>query len=144
MRLDRAAIERRVPHAGAMCLLDTVLDWDSQIIECEAAEPGPSHPLARASRLPAIAAAEYAAQATAVHGALLDGVADARPGMLAKLTGLELGADPVPAAGGRLAIHCELLGRTDAGSQYGFLFCNARGLLARGRLIIATRAEPVR
>jgi len=147
MKLDRAAIARRVPHAGTMCLLDTVLDWDGATIDCEAPEPGPAHPLARDGRLPAIAAAEYAAQATAVHGALLDGLEIARPGMLAKLTGLELGVDPVAPAGGRLAIHCELLGRTDAGCQYGFLVCNARGLLARGRMIVATqsvdtRAEP--
>ncbi len=142
MRLDHAAIAQRVPHAGTMCLLDSVLDWDSRIIECEATEPGPAHPLAREGRLPAIAAAEYAAQATAVHGALLDGVDEARPGMLAKLSGLELGADPVPLDGGRLAIHCELLGRTDAGSQYSFLVCNARGLLASGRLIVATQSEP--
>src|SRR5690606_23706979 len=88
MKLDRAAIALRVPHAGAMCLLDAVIDWDGRIIECEAIEPGPAHPLAREGRLPAIAAAEYAAQATAVHGALLDGVDAPRPGMLAKLSGL--------------------------------------------------------
>lgn len=142
MKLDHAAIARRVPHAGAMCLLDAVVDWNGHSIECEAAEPGPAHPLAREGRLPAIAAAEYAAQATAVHGALLDGIDGARPGMLAKLSGIELGADPVPPGGGRLAIRCELLGRTDGGSQYEFIVSNRGGLLASGRLIVATRNGP--
>lgn len=144
MKLDHAAIAQRVPHTGVMCLLDAVVDWDARIIECEAGEPRPEHPLAREGRLPAIAAVEYAAQATAVHGALLDGVDEARPGMLAKLSGVELGADPVPLDGERLTVRCELLGRTDAGSQYEFVVRNRTGLLARGRLIVATRTEPAR
>ena len=68
--LDRAAIARRVPHAGDMCLLDAVVRWDATAIECHAGVPRERHPLARDGVVPAVAAIEYAAQATAVHGAL--------------------------------------------------------------------------
>src|SRR5436853_7541423 len=70
--LGRDEIQRRVPHAGAMCLLDMVTRCDASCIECEAAAPVGGHPLARDGGVPAVAAVEYAAQATAVHGALLD------------------------------------------------------------------------
>ena len=70
--LDHAAIAARVPHAGAMCLLDSVVSWDEQHIECRAAShASPTHPLAQDGRLPATAAIEYAAQAMALHGCLV-------------------------------------------------------------------------
>lgn len=59
-----------VPHAGPMCLLDRVLDWDADQIRCEATVSGP-HPLKIGARLPATALIEYAAQAMAAHGRLL-------------------------------------------------------------------------
>jgi len=35
--IDKAAIRRLIPHAGAMCLLDTVIAWDETSITCETA-----------------------------------------------------------------------------------------------------------
>ena len=32
MRLDRAWIERHIPHQGRMCLLDEVLEWSTEQI----------------------------------------------------------------------------------------------------------------
>jgi hypothetical protein len=81
----RADIERMLEHAGDMCLLDSTIAWDNQQIRCSAPAPQAGHPLMREGRLPAIAGAEYAAQAAALHGALLDGVSTPRPGMLANL-----------------------------------------------------------
>ena len=91
MTLDRAAIERRLPHAGDMCLLDAVQQWDATDITCVAAAPSAAHPLARGGVVPAVAAAEYAAQATAMHGALLGG-GRTPAGMLAKLSNVEFHA----------------------------------------------------
>ena len=34
--LDRAAIAARIPHQGAMCLLDAVVDWSATAISCRA------------------------------------------------------------------------------------------------------------
>ena len=40
MMPDRARIEQLVPHAGAMCLLDAVTQWDAAQITCSSHEPG--------------------------------------------------------------------------------------------------------
>lgn len=73
--LDRQAIAARIPHAGAMCLLDRVISWDEQHIECAAfggaSIHGRPHPLAQDGKVPATAAIEYAAQAMALHGRLV-------------------------------------------------------------------------
>lgn len=69
MTLTRADIERLVPQRGMMCLLDEVFAWDATHIKCTATSPGLTHPLGRDLKLPAIAAIEYAAAPTAVHGA---------------------------------------------------------------------------
>ena len=37
MKIDRAGIERLVPHAGAMCLLDAVTQWSPDSISCTSA-----------------------------------------------------------------------------------------------------------
>ena len=105
--LDRAGIAARVPHRGRMCLLDRLLGWDAQAIECSATgHADAAHPLRTASGLLAPAAIEYAAQAMALHGALLaraTGV-PATPGFLASARGvqlhrLRLDDLPVPAPG---------------------------------------------
>lgn len=83
--LDRAGIERRVPHQGAMCLLEEVLEWNEQRIVCRAtSHRDAANPLRSASRLAAIIGVEYAAQAVAVHGSLTSG-ATPRKGYLAGL-----------------------------------------------------------
>ena len=70
--LTKAEIAKLIPHAGSMCLLDRVVTWNSETIECEAINHRDSHhPLARDGVLDTMAAIEYAAQAMAVHGALL-------------------------------------------------------------------------
>ena len=93
--LDRDAIARLVPHAGAMCLLDRALSWDAEGIACEAdRHRDPANPLRRDGRLPAICGVEYALQAMALHGALLaPGGAAAQPaGYLSSLRDVSLGA----------------------------------------------------
>lgn len=55
-----------------MCLLDGVLDWDAQNVRCVSrAHRSPDNPLRARSQLGAICGIEFAAQAMAVHGALL-------------------------------------------------------------------------
>ena len=71
MRLTKAEIAGLIPHAGAMCLLDGVLDWDGQRVRCVAHGHGDAaNPLRYGGGLHAIAGVEYAAQAMAVHGGL--------------------------------------------------------------------------
>lgn len=70
--LVKNEIAARIPHSGAMCLLDRVVSWNNETIICEANNHrDQDHPLARDGMLDTMAAIEYAAQAMAVHGALI-------------------------------------------------------------------------
>ena len=71
MPLDKAEIRTLIPHAGLMCLLDSVLTWDDQSIICTSeTHRDPANPLRRDERLSALHAFEYGAQAAGVHGGL--------------------------------------------------------------------------
>ena len=72
MTIDRAWIQRHIPHQGSMCLLEAVRHWSDSDIECCAdSHRALDNPLRNAHGLPVSAGIEYAAQAMAVHGALL-------------------------------------------------------------------------
>ena len=72
MPLDHEWIEQHIPHKGRMCLLDEVLAWDAKRIRCRSATHRVSdNPLRAHGRLGAACGIEYAAQAMAVHGALM-------------------------------------------------------------------------
>jgi predicted hotdog family 3-hydroxylacyl-ACP dehydratase len=135
--LNRADIERRVPHAGAMCLLDAVTQWNATSIVGQATEPTGQHPLARTGGVPAVAAVEYAAQAAAVHGALLDDTAAPRPGMLAKLSDVELAPGFIT---GTVHVRADLLSRVATGCMYSFSVHDAQACRARGRQLVAFSA----
>ena len=135
--LSAAQIRSRVPHAGSMSLLDAVTCWDETSIACEATAPTADHPLARGPGVPAVAAIEYAAQATAIHGSLLDERAAPRNGMLAKLSEVELAPGYLR---GPLRIHAELMSRSDSGCLYSFTVRDAERCCARGRLLVAFAA----
>jgi predicted hotdog family 3-hydroxylacyl-ACP dehydratase len=90
--LDRAWIAARIPHQGSMCLLDRVETWDAQRVRCIASSHRAiDNPLRAHGRLAAACGIEYAAQAMAVHGALL-AAEKARPraGLLASVRGVKL------------------------------------------------------
>ena len=72
MPLDRQWIEQHIPHKGRMCLLDEVLAWDAARIRCRSnTHRAAENPLRAHGRLGAACGIEYAAQAMAVHGALI-------------------------------------------------------------------------
>ncbi len=135
--LTRAQIEGRIPHAGSMVLLDRLVRYDQTHIECEAAPPTPEHPLARAEGVPAVAAVEYAAQAAALHGALLDGNSEPRHGMLAKLSEVELVGRWLGGPSSPITVQAELLVRGMSGCMYSFTVHDEQGSGARGRLLVA-------
>jgi len=73
-RLDADAIYRRIPHAGAMRLLDEVVFWDGKAIVCLAtSHMDRDNPLRERGALSNVHALEYAAQAVAVHASLING-----------------------------------------------------------------------
>lgn len=91
--LDHAGIADRVPHSGTMCLLARLEQWDGERIVCSATSHlDANNPLRTASGLLSPCAIEYAAQAMALHGALIgQDVGDAaKPGFLASARGVQL------------------------------------------------------
>jgi predicted hotdog family 3-hydroxylacyl-ACP dehydratase len=93
MQLNRAWIEAHIPHRGSMCLIDAVVNWSSERISCRSGgHRAADHPLRVHGRLGVACGIEFAAQAMAVHGALLADASDAKPlaGFLASVRGVRL------------------------------------------------------
>lgn len=85
MLLDKQALCELIPHAGSMCLLDSVLHWDDDSIHCVShSHRDIENPLRTETGLASINAVEYGAQAMAVHGGLLLG-GQVPPGYLASV-----------------------------------------------------------
>lgn len=83
--MEKADFEKLIPHAGRMCLLDRVLDWDEVSLTAETlTHRSPDHPLRSGEGLDAVHALEYGAQAMAIHAALSTGDGT-RPGAEAGL-----------------------------------------------------------
>jgi predicted hotdog family 3-hydroxylacyl-ACP dehydratase len=136
VRLDRVWIEQHIPHRGRMCLLDEVRSWDIGQVECATrTHRAADHPLRTYGRLGASCALEYAAQAMAVHGALLDSGAGsgARFGLLASARGVELYVARLDDLEGELLVRAEALQTSADSALYGFSLSHAQQLLAQGR-----------
>jgi predicted hotdog family 3-hydroxylacyl-ACP dehydratase len=91
--LARDGIAALIPHSGRMCLLARLEAWDAQRIVCTATNHRDAdHPLRTANGLLSPCAIEYAAQAMALHGALIgqEGGTAASPGYLASARGVQL------------------------------------------------------
>src|SRR5262245_27815177 len=120
-QLDRASIAMRVPHAGAMCLLERVVDWDDAHIRCMAiSHRAADNPLREVNRLPVWAGVEYAAQAAAVHSALKQSRVEPREGVLAALRNIEAQCDRLDCIEGELTIDATLRHGDAAGAIYAF------------------------
>lgn len=69
---DRAGILKLIPHQGASCLLDAVVEWDAERIVCtSSSHRAPDNPLRHGGQLSPLALIEYGAQAMAIHAGLL-------------------------------------------------------------------------
>ncbi len=91
--MNHAGIAALIPHSGRMCLLAHLERWDADGIVCSAtSHRDADNPLRTASGLLAPCAIEYAAQAMALHGALIGQAAGApaTPGYLASARGVQL------------------------------------------------------
>ena len=142
MPLDRDWIAAHIPHRGAMCLLDGVLEWDERRIVCRAASHRDvANPLRVAGILPAACGIEYGAQAMAVHGALLD--AHGAPlgrGFLASVRAVRLRAARLDDVEGPLQVSAERLGGEDDHVLYAFSIAGDAGELVSGRAAVVLDA----
>ncbi|MDR9435515.1 MAG: hypothetical protein RI563_01455 [Thiohalophilus sp.] len=71
--IDKNRICKRIPHAGDMCLIESVMQWDKDSITClSRTHVDTNNPLRDANKLPVSALVEYGAQTMAIHGALVN------------------------------------------------------------------------
>jgi len=129
-----------------MCLLDRVLRWDQAGIECSSTtHRAPDHPLRAGGRLGAACLIEYAAQAMAVHGALLAPAAagDARVGLLASVRNVDLFVVALDGLSGELLIAADRQHGDARGVLYGFRISHGPQLLAQGRAAVLLDATGV-
>lgn len=131
-----------------MCLLERVSAWDAQQIRCEASSHRDSNnPLRAHGRLGAACGIEYAAQAMAVHGALLAesgaGAASQGPtlGYLASVRGVTLQVDRLDDLSDALSIHAERLSGDSTTILYSFTVHAGRRLLLGGRAAVILDAQ---
>lgn len=139
MNIDRDWILAHIPHQGSMCLLDTATQWGDTDIVCRASSHrDPANPLRGPDGLGITAGIEYAAQAMAVHGALLDkDLAEARAGYLASTRDVVWHARWLHDVVGDLTIRAERLSASAANVMYLF------ELHGDGRLLMAGRATVI-
>ena len=141
--ITRESFEALVPHKGAMCLWDEVVDWDAQRIMLRThRHRDRSHPLRSHDRLRAVHLCEYGAQAMAVHGGLrarADG-GSARPGLLVALRAVELHVARIDDLPGALECEAEVLVEGEDSQQYAFRIRHAGVLLAEGRAAVMLQA----
>ena len=138
-RIDRARITALIPHQGAMCLWDEVLDWDAGAIRLRTTGHRASdNPLRSDGGLRAVHLCEYGAQAMAVHGGLLASAAGgaAPPGVLVALRGVQLHVARIDGLAGDLVCEAERLVASDRSQQYGFRISHDQVLLAEGRAAV--------
>lgn len=159
--LDRAWIAARIPHSGAMCLLDTVDAWDDTHIRCTATSHRDAHnPLRSQGRLASVCGIEYAAQAMAVHGALAgtgDGTGDGmrdpvatvaavaasrpRVGYLASVRNVEARVARLDTFDAPLTVEAERMGGDGNTVLYGFTVRCGDEVLLRGRAAVMLDAS---
>ena len=150
MRLDRAWIERHIPHHGSMCLLDEVVSWDADRISCSSgSHRAADNPLRAGGRLGIACGIEYAAQAMAVHGALAGGALEVgspaagwpAPGILAGVRGVlfhVLRLDDVP---GELICDAVRVAGDRGTALYEFELRSAATRLLTGRATVVLEAK---
>lgn len=134
---DHAWIAAHLPHAGDMCLLEAVVDWDESSLRARASNHGAlNHPLRHGGELPIAAGIEYGAQAAAAHGAL----STQKPsgaGMIAAVRSVAFHARRLDNVAGDLDIRVEQLGGAGAGVIYRFAVSASGAVLVEGRVTVA-------
>jgi predicted hotdog family 3-hydroxylacyl-ACP dehydratase len=139
LALDRAAIAALLPHQGAMCLLDGVLEHDEAHIVCiSSRHRDPAHPLAADGRLSPVVAIELAAQAMALHGALAGGgAAGTMHGRLARVRDCVLECDRMDVLTAPLVVEAVRIAGGARALSYRFSVRAGRDGVASGTVLVA-------
>ena len=143
MLMSQSEIAARIPHQGSMCLLDAVREWSGEAITCTASShTDPANPLRADGRLGAANGIEYAAQAMAIHGALLAGNdGQPRQGYLTSVRGVTLHAARLDDLAGELIVRAERLSGDANNILYQFSVSHADRCLLAGRAAVVLDAS---
>lgn len=139
-------IADRIPHQGRMCLLDGVLEADSERMVCSARNHHDStHPMRTNNRLGSACGIEYAAQAMALHGAVLahlQGHGGPDAGYLVSVRELRLSVRRLDDVIGALRIAVERLAAGGQNCAYTFELHEDNGpLLLQGRAHVVLKTS---
>jgi predicted hotdog family 3-hydroxylacyl-ACP dehydratase len=138
-RLGRDEILMLIPHGGAMCLLDEVLEWDAVSVLCLSHRYRASdNPLRRADgTLGSACGIEIAAQAMAVHGRLT-APAEGQPlhGYLVSLREVHLARPRLDEVSGSMTISATRLMGDTRGATYSFSVTNQGIDMLSGRATV--------
>lgn len=126
-----------------MCLLDEVVHWNATRVQCRSStHRDPTNPLRARDRLAAVCGIEYAAQAMAVHGALIASRIAASPknapvgGYLASVRNVTLFANRLDDIETDLVATAELVTGDERTVLYDFSVSANNQVLVTGRATI--------
>lgn len=137
VKMTADEIATLIPHGRGMSMISEVVAWDANTIHCRSDRLSePENPLSENGELTAIVLIEYAAQAAAVHGALLNSaLGENRPAYIGAVKNIELF---VQQANNResIDIHADCLMNNGAGAIYEVAI-QQQQMLLRGKLILS-------
>jgi len=144
--LDHTWIAAHIPHQGSMCLLDRVIEWSESSINCRATSHNdPGNPLRAEGRLGAANGIEYAAQAMAIHGALLANADDQpRQGYLTSVRSVTLNVARLDDLPGELSVQAERLPGDSNNILYQFSLSHDGRCLLEGRAAVVLDASALK
>ncbi|MDJ0805481.1 MAG: hypothetical protein QNJ78_01475 [Gammaproteobacteria bacterium] len=142
--LDRIALCRLIPHAGGMCLLDEVLNWDQDSVVClSRSHRRGDNPLRELAGLDGMHAIEYGAQAMAVHGGLLAKASGSpiQAGYLVSVSNVKLRVDRLDLIESPLIVSARQLMADGGNLLYQFEVSAESTSVATGRAAVIARGE---
>ena len=137
--IEQSEIRTLIPHAHAMCLLERVINWTNDDIDCVAiSHRDPFNPLRHEKSLPIHAGIEYCAQAIALHGGLTHRASGPpRRGYLAVIIGAQWHVERLDDCAGELRIYANRQVRLQQGASYKFRLDHEGHTLLTGQAVVA-------
>lgn len=141
MLLGPLEIQRLLPHGPGMQLIDQVTHFDPERLNARSARHRDSHnPLRQSSGLlPVTAGLEFAGQATALHGALVDPNDQSAPrqGFIVMARDVSWTVDRLDDIHSDLEIEVTLIHRNDLSAMYHYdIAAKSRPNLMQGRMAV--------
>ncbi len=134
-KINKPEIEKLIPHAGKMCLIDQVECWNQDTIICHSlTHLHPDNPLQMNNQLSSIHLLEYGAQSIAIHGGLLRKAK--MPGFLAAIRHAEFFIDRIDNLDTEIIINTKAEVKTDAGAVYEFIISTNKKILLTSRATV--------